>query len=978
MSRPNVALAKLSAPKTPSTIRRSRLLRMLEDHDSHAIVWVEGPGGCGKSTLVAQFLDQGATPQYWFHVDEGDRDPSSLVSYLRQLASTAQGEIADLPYLTAEHLVDLEGFCRQFFRGFYRHLPGGSTLVLDNCHRAATDAFHAVLRIACEELPRDMRLIAISRHHLPAELVKLQANRHLGWLTAEDFVLEPAESRAIGRAAGITDAARLDALHGICGGWVAGLVLMLNQRESLPHPRAELDRSSREAVFAYFAGEIFEAADADLRSLLLRTALLPVVTPEMAKDLSGNPNATVLLDQLCHRHYFTSRRHGYVPTYAYHDLFRAFLIDRLAQELAPDSLVALRDSVARHLEVNGFLLEAIEQYHTLARWDDVIRIIRLEAQRLIDQGRLQTLQSWLDRLPQERIAADPWMLFFRGAAVSLSLPLVAKAAFEQAYEQFVARQDTIGQFNSAFAAMEVMLVLSTSFKPWDRWIEVLERLLESHAPRDSAVGVRAWYAFMYACLYRRPGHRLIAPAVTYLQTMLFAGELGATQAMQAATGLLAFAHFTSDEALAMRVMPVLDELLAREHLAVMSRLWGTIWKAVYNYYNAKFDAAEESAAASIQCARTYGLRTLDDISSCYRAQSLAQLGRIREARQLVAELEATVAPDNAYVAAYSAAVAGVTHYLAGDAKAALRRGARCLDLWQETGFIIAEASHTSLQVAYCLVERQVEDARKYLARSRSLVADTVCNYLNAWYEVLEAEIWLASGHRERAVECLRTALALCRNRKLAAVVSWGRPFLPRLFHLAYSEGIETTVIAGLVAEWGIPAPSPVIIDWPWKVIVKTFGGLEIRVEGHPLPRTRKSQRRLLEFVKLLATAGPDGMRQESMAELLWPEAEGDTGMNNFRTTLFRVRQLLGTDRAIETRDGRVRFNDSLVWVDTLALTSLRGLPAPHTRNLSADEIAGLERRIYVGDFLPDDDSPWVLGARSAWRTRMGLDRQSNP
>lgn len=951
---------------------------MLEDQDSHAILWVEGPGGCGKSTLIAQFLEQTGAPQHWFHVDEGDRDPSSLIAYLRQLASTAQGEISDLPYLTPEHLVDLDGFCRQFFRGFFRHLPGGSTLVLDNCHRAATDAFHAVLRVACEELPREMRLVAISRHHLPAELVKLQANRTLGLITADDLVLQSAESRAIGRAMGIADPARLDVLHDVCGGWVAGLVLLLNQGDRAVRKKAQLDRGTQESVFAYFAGEIFAAADPDLRSLLLKTALLPVVTPDLARELSGNPNATALLDQLCHRHYFTSRRLGDVATYAYHDLFRAFLIDRLAQELAPDALAALRASIARHLEASGFLVEAIDQYQALARWDDVTRIIRMEAQRLIDQGRLQTLRDWLERVPEEHVEADPWMLFFRGVAVSLSAPLAAKAAFEKAYEQFFQKQDTIGQFNSAFAAMEVMLVLSTSFRPWDRWIEVLEQLLESHAPHDSAVGVRAWYAFMHACLYRRPGHRLIAPAVAYLERMLFSGELGATQAMQAATGLLAFAHFTSDEALALRVMPVLDELLAREHLAMMSRLWGTIWKAVYNYYNAQYEVAEAGAAASIQCARTYGLRTLDDISSCYRALCLGHLGRIREARQIVVQLEATVAPDNAYVAAYSAAVAGVTHYLAGDAKAALHPGERCLALWRETGFVIAEASHTSLQAAYCLVDQRVDDAREYLARSRALIDGTVCNYLDAWYGIIEAEIWLSSHDRDRAIECLRTALALCRHRKRAAVVSWGRPFLPRLFHLAYSEGIETTVIARLVAEWGIPAPNPVIVDWPWKVSIRTFGGLEVLVDGHPLARTRKSQRRPLEFIKLLAAAGPDGMRQESMAESLWPDAEGDTGINNFRTTLFRVRQLLGSDRAIEARDGRVRFNDSLVWVDTLALTSLRAQPVPQAFDLSAGEVADLERRIYMGDFLPDDDTPWVLGTRSAWRTRMGLDRESNP
>ena len=114
-----------------------------------------------------------------------------------------------------------------------------------------------------------------------------------------------------------------------------------------------------------------------------------------------------------------------------------------------------------------------------------------------------------------------------------------------------------------------------SYKPWDRWIDVVVRLLESRPPTEPCASVRAWHTLLYTCLYRRPGHRLIATAVAVLDRELFSGRLRPAESIQAATGLLAYAHFACDEGLAARVIPVLlDDCKVPEALDTVVNIGG--------------------------------------------------------------------------------------------------------------------------------------------------------------------------------------------------------------------------------------------------------------------------------------------------------------------------------------------------------------------------------------------------------------------
>ena len=112
-----IALAKLTQPRISGVAGRYRLHTQLKKElSNYPVVWVAGPAGAGKTTLVASYLNARQLPSIWYQVDSGDADLATFFYYMGLAGQTAAKRKRQiLSLLTPEYLSDLPGFAHRFF-----------------------------------------------------------------------------------------------------------------------------------------------------------------------------------------------------------------------------------------------------------------------------------------------------------------------------------------------------------------------------------------------------------------------------------------------------------------------------------------------------------------------------------------------------------------------------------------------------------------------------------------------------------------------------------------------------------------------------------------------------------------------------------------------------------------------------------------------------------------------------------------------
>ena len=182
--------------------------------------------------------------------------------------------------------------------------------------------------------------------------------------------------------------------------------------------------------------------------------------------------------------------------------------------------------------------------------------------------------------------------------------------------------------------------------------------------------------------------------------------------------------------------------------------------------------------------------------------------------------------------------------------------------------------------------------------------------------------------------------------------------MARLCAKALRAGVEVDFVCETIRKRKLLAPEP-LEAWPWPVRVFTLGQFKLEVDGQVI---NDSQGKPFVLLAVLIAHGGAEVKMERIAEVLWPNADGDAAISAFTTTISRLRKLIGDD-AVLVKGGRVTLDEGRCWVDVRALERRLGQMNALDTERGVKEHAAQLLDLYRGPFLHGEEGEWAAVVR---------------
>jgi ATP/maltotriose-dependent transcriptional regulator MalT len=362
-------------------IERPRLTRLL-DQTSARVIMLVAPAGYGKTTLAREWLAN--KPHAWYEANAAAADIAALAlgiadaaaslvpeagHRLREWLPTSREPAEDIAVLAA--LLDDE----------MAKWPDNAWFAIDDYHLLSSTAAEALVLQLFVESERRLLLTSRQRPSWSSARQLVYGSffelGHSSLAMSMDEANDVLASLELGAATGLV---------ALADGWPAVIGLA-----ALAPAPVELEDDLPQALYDFFAEELFASLSEDGRQVLPQLALLPSVTRQGVQTIGGS-RGEELLEEAIGAGLLVPRE---TRDFELHPLLRSFLLRKVG-ELPNAELESAVEGVTQGQITAGSWDGAFSIIQEFERVDLLAPLIERALVPLTKQGRLATIRRWLE------------------------------------------------------------------------------------------------------------------------------------------------------------------------------------------------------------------------------------------------------------------------------------------------------------------------------------------------------------------------------------------------------------------------------------------------------------------------------------------------------------------------------------------------------------------------------------------------------
>jgi len=945
----------ISFSSVASLSPRKRLFNLLDTISIEPVTWVTGPPGSGKTSLVRSYLQTRDFRCLWFSLDEG---------------TLAKGTEDDW---------------YQFFLDVEQQLLAGSILIFDNVHHVSDTA--PLFEIFVRELPRlsrKARIIFISRRNPPPPFIRLQANQSIGFVGWGDLQFTQEEFFNIPEQPGNSEIA-IDNRHHLyeqLDGWIAGLHLLQptgKQKTPLHEVHGHQDLGH---IFEYFDQEIYRLLSSEEQTFLLQVALIPSITSRQAEALTNNSQSHKILDALYRANVFLKKQEGSRPIYHFHSLFREFILEKGTKELEFEIYRELQEKAADLLFQAGNAENGINILARAGSWQALAQKTVDHSSFLMKTNYPTCLGGLINNCPIALINANPWLTFWHGANLLSENYIEGRAILAQASDTFKNQREDRGFWMSWTAIVESYFSEGRCFEELDHWIEEGQCQAKNRGFFSRGYEARVTGTMLAAMLFRQPDHCEFSSWFNRAENNTLNAEVPRIQRLALNLQIMQSHCWSGSVEKAEQLLPAVTNGTNWDQLPLSHKIMRESLSASLAWQKADFAECIRIIEQHMVIAQTerhhvnYLHLFVQIIFSC-----LAQ-EKVQRAKKYLRKMSACVAEDRPYGMAIQYMLKSLIHshcyehqkalnLLDRAEKSAFNTGVPGLemDVQAAKGLSLAKVGRTD--EAYALLKAAKERSRILGNR----IIELSCS-------LYMAKILFDRGEEKPALITMQKALKIGREHGIFHWPLWDREICSYLFVRALEAGVEKKYVTQLIrSHQSTLVPPPLGFGhWFWPLRIYTMGRFAILRDEERVDHGSRGQQKPVILLQALIALGGRNVSDMQLADVLWPDADGDMQLQTLRTTLHRLRQLLGFKEAITYVDGQLTLNSTYCWVDTWAFERLLGDVEKFWKyEVQKGKPEGIVHQafsFYQGAFLPHKEHEhWTLFLRERLRRKFILNSE---